>query len=260
MKITVLAENTALSPHFIAEHGLSLFVETENTRFLFDAGQTGAFADNARKLGVDLKTAQFAVLSHGHYDHGGGMVRFLELNRRAKIYANEHAFGDWYNGPRKYIGLDPRLQENPRLVLTGDEYTIAPDLTLHSCNALPRTVPTDPFGLSEMVGQFFLPDEFRHEHYLLAEEQGRRILFSGCSHKGILNILEWFRPDVLVGGFHFKQLAADSQQLRTWGEAMAAYDTVFYTGHCTGQEQFFVLKQILGDRLHAISTGSVIEI
>ena len=260
MKITVLAENTALSPHFIAEHGLSLFVETENTRFLFDAGQTGSFADNARKLGVELKTARFAVLSHGHYDHGGGMVRFLEINRRAKVYANEHAFGGWYNGSRKYIGLDPRLQENPRLVLTGDEYAIGPDLTLHSCNDLPRTVPTDPFGLSERVGQFFLPDEFRHEHYLLAEEQGRRILFSGCSHKGILNILHWFRPDVLVGGFHFKQLSPDSEQLCRYGEAMAKFDTVFYTGHCTGQEQFQVLKQILGDRLHAISTGSVIEV
>ena len=260
MKITTLIENTSISPNLTAEHGLSLFVETEDIRFLFDAGQTGTFADNARKLGVDLKTADFAVLSHGHYDHGGGMGRFLELNRRAKIYVNENAFGGYHNGVQKYIGLDPRLRENPRLVLTGDEYAIGPGLTLHSCNELPRSVPTDPFGLTEGVGQFFLPDEFRHEHYLLAEENGRRILFSGCSHKGILNILHWFRPDVLVGGFHFKQLAPDSRQLRSYGEAMAEYDTVFYTGHCTGEAQFEVLKEFLGDRLHAISTGSVVEI
>ena len=66
MKITVLMENTAISPEFAAEHGLSLFVETEGSRFLFDAGQSGAFAENAQKLGIDLRSADFAVLSHGH--------------------------------------------------------------------------------------------------------------------------------------------------------------------------------------------------
>lgn len=260
MKITTLIENTALSPDFTAEHGLSLFVETGRCRFLFDAGQTDAFAGNAEKLGIDLKTADFAVLSHGHYDHGGGMRSFLARNRRAKLYLHEDAFGIYCNGTQKYIGLDHRLRQSGRLVLTGDECTIAPGLTLKTCNELPRRVPTDPFGLTERIGSFFLPDEFRHEQYLLIEEGGRRVLLSGCSHKGILNILDWFRPDVLVGGFHFKQLAPDSAQLRAYGEAMAAYDTVFYTGHCTGQAQFEVLKTILGDRLHAISTGAMVEI
>ena len=260
MKITTLLENTSVSPELTAEHGLSLFVETEQHRFLFDAGQSDAFAENAKKLGIDLRTAEFAVLSHGHYDHGGGMCRFLEVNRRAKLYVNSHAFGDHYNGTQKYIGLDRRLRESGRLVLTGDEHSIAPGLTLHSCNERERPVPTDPFGLTERLGEFFLPDDFLHEHYLLMEEQGRRVLLSGCSHKGILNIVEWFKPDVLVGGFHFRQLAPDSQQLRTYGEALAKYDTVFYTGHCTGQAQFDVLKTILGDRLQANSTGTVIEL
>ncbi len=260
MKITVLMENTTVSPEFAAEHGLSLFVETDRTRFLFDAGQSGAFADNAQKLGVDLRSADFAVLSHGHYDHGGGMLRFLECNRRARVYVNEHAFGIHRNAAGRCIGLDPRLGEKSRLVRTGDEYAIAPGLTLHSCNALPRPVPTDPCGLTEQVGDFLLPDEFCHEHYLLIEEQGKRILLSGCSHKGILNILHWFRPDVLVGGFHFKDLDPEGEQLRQYGEALAAFDTVFYTGHCTGQPQFDRLKPILGDRLRAVSTGMTIEL
>ena len=260
MKITTLIENTTLSPALTAEHGLSLFVETDRSRFLFDAGQSGAFADNADKLGVDLRTADFAVLSHGHYDHGGGMLRFLDRNRRAKLYVSRHAFAGYCNGTQKYIGLDHRLRESARLVLTGDNHTIAPGITLQSCNDLPRAVPTDPFGLTERVGQFFLPDDFRHEQYLLVQEGDRRVLFSGCSHKGILNILSWFRPDVLVGGFLFKSMDPLSPQLRAWGEAMAKFDTVFYTGHCTGEMQFEVLKEILGDRLHAISTGSVVEI
>lgn len=260
MKITTLIENTTCSPDLTAEHGLSLFVETKTHTFLFDAGQTTAFADNARKLGVDLGAADFAVLSHGHYDHGGGLLRFLERNRRAKVYVNQNAFGCHCNGTGKYIGLDHRLRTSDRLVLTGDSCTIAPGLTLSTCNDRERPVPTDPFGLTERVGEFFLPDDFLHEHYLLIEEDGKRVLLSGCSHKGILNILGWFRPDVLIGGFHFKQLSPDSKQLRRYGEALAKYDTVFYTGHCTGQDQYAVLKTILGDRLHAITTGMVLEL
>lgn len=260
MKITTLTENTTVSPSLFAEHGLSLFVETQSCCFLFDGGQTGAFAENAEKLGVDLGKVEFAVLSHGHYDHGGGLLRFLELNRRAKIYVNQNAFGAHHNGARKYIGLDPRLRESGRLILTGEVHTIAPGLTLSTCNDRIRRVPTDPFGLCRREGDSFIPEDFRHEHYLLIEEEGRRVLLSGCSHKGILNILDWFRPDVLVGGFHFKDLDPGSDRLREYGEALAGYDTVFYTGHCTGQAQFEVLRTILGDKLHAISTGAVVEL
>jgi len=260
MKITTLIENTTISPDLTAEHGLSLFVEAAGRRFLFDAGQSDAFARNAERLGVDLGQAEFAVLSHGHYDHGGGMGRFLERNRRAKIYVNPNAFATLHNAKQAYIGLDPALLDSGRLIQTGDIHEIGPGLTLYSCNDRPRPVPTDPCGLCERVGSFFLPDDFLHEHYLLIEENGRRVLLSGCSHKGILNILHWFRPDVLVGGFHFKTLDPQGDQLRQYGEELAKYDTVFYTGHCTGEEQYEVLKGCLGDRLHAISTGSVIHI
>ena len=260
MKITTLIENTACAPWLTAEHGLSLFVEAAGHRFLFDAGQSGAFADNARKLHIDLRSAEFAVLSHGHYDHGGGMTQFLSKNRTAKIYVNQNAFGGHYNGAGRYIGLSDELRSSSRLILTGDEYTIAPGLTLHTCNDRPRAVPIESSGLTERIGDFLLPEEFRHEQALLIEENGRRILLSGCAHKGVLNLLHWFKPDVFVGGFHFKQLSPDDPRLRIWGEAMAKYDTVFYTGHCTGAEQHEVLKDILGDRLNAISTGAVVEI
>lgn len=260
MKITTLIENTTLCPTLTAEHGLSLFVETGKTRFLFDSGQTGAFADNAGKLGVELKSADFAVLSHGHYDHGGGMIRFLELNRQAKIYINQHAFGGHFNGAGRYIGLPEALRSSPRLIHTGDEYAIAPGLTLHTCNDRHPAFPIESAGLTEQVGEFLLPEEFRHEQSVLIEENGTRILLSGCAHKGVLNLLEWFRPDVFVGGFHFKGLSPDDPRLKAWGERMAAYDTRFYTGHCTGAEQFEVLKGILGERLQALSTGAVFYI
>ena len=260
MKITTLIENTTISPRLTAEHGLSLFVEAAGHTFLFDAGQSVAFADNAGRLHIDLRRAEFAVLSHGHYDHGGGMTRFLECNRTAKIYVNQNAFGGHYNGAGRYIGLSDELRSSSRLILTGDEHTIAPGLTLYTCNDRPRAVPIESSGLTERVGDFLLPEEFRHEQSLLIEENGRRILLSGCAHKGVLNLLHWFQPDVFVGGFHFKQLSPDDPRLRIWGEAMAKYHTVFYTGHCTGTAQYEVLKDILGNRLNALTTGAVFEI
>ena len=260
MKITTLMENTARAPWLTAEHGLSLFVEAAGHTFLFDAGQSGAFADNAGRLHVDLRRAEFAVLSHGHYDHGGGMIRFLELNRQAKLYLNEHAFGGHFNAAGRYIGLSEELRRSSRLILTGDEYAIAPGLTLYTCNDRPLALPIESAGLTEQVGEFLLPEEFHHEQSLLVEDNGKRILLSGCAHKGVLNLLEWFHPDVFVGGFHFKELSPTDPRLKTWGERMAAYNTVFYTGHCTGAEQYAVLKEILGERLHALSTGAVFEI
>ena len=101
MKIVTLLENTACREDLTAEHGLSLYIETGAHKILFDAGQTGAFADNAEKLGVDLGKAEFAVLSHGHNDHGGGLGRFLEINETAKIYVNQYAFEPHYNASEK---------------------------------------------------------------------------------------------------------------------------------------------------------------
>ena len=264
MKITVLAENTACREDLQSEHGLSLFLETENRRILFDAGQTEAFAANAETLGIDLKSADLAILSHGHYDHSGGLARFLEINPSAPVYLHREAFVPHYNADGKYIGVDPALEGNPRLRFTDGEKILAEGITLHSCNHLPRPVPFGSFGLTVQAGAQRQPDDFRHEQYLLIEEKGKRICVSGCSHKGILNILSWFRPDVLIGGFHFMKLDPETPDGREALEAAATrllqYPTVCYTGHCTGQSQFDFLKARMGERLHALSTGCAITL
>ena len=260
MKLITLMENTAARADLACEHGLSLYIETAGLRLLFDAGQTAAFADNAEKLGVDLRAVDLCILSHGHYDHGGGLQRFLAINDHAPVYLSRHAFGAHYNSTAKYIGLPEALQASDRLIFTDDESAPAPGLTLHSCNAC--AFPILPYGLTVKQDGAFRPEDFRHEQYLLIEEGGRRILVSGCSHKGVVNLARHFRPDVLIGGFHLMKLdpTNGAAALDGTADALLSLPMTCYTGHCTGAEQFAALKARMGDRLHALSTGAVFQI
>lgn len=253
MQITALVENTSLDKRFGAEHGLSLYIETGSRKILFDMGQTELFADNARALDIDLADVDLAVLSHGHYDHGGGLQKFLEINEKAPVYLSRYAFGEHFHGTEKYIGLDTKLADNERLVYTDEEAVIGEGLTLYSCNGRQRAFPGGSFGLNRKVDGVFVPDDFRHEQYLLIEENGKRVLLSGCSHKGILNIVKWFEPDVLMGGFHFSKLPLDGT-LAGYGEYLNRFSTVFYTCHCTGTKQFAFMKTKM-DRLYYLAAG-----
>ena len=142
MKITALLENTS-ARGLPTEHGLSLFVETEGCRFLFDMGQTDLFARNAETLGIDLNTADFTVLSHGHNDHGGGLGVFLALNSHAPVYMSRHAFEAQRGREGEYIGLDQSLRDSDRIVFVDEEKEIAPGLILYN---RPDAVKVMEFG------------------------------------------------------------------------------------------------------------------
>ena len=259
MKVTVLIENTTPRSDLVAEHGLSLYIETAAHTILFDTGQTGAFADNAETLGVDLQKVDFCVLSHGHYDHGGGLARFLEVNDHAPVYLGQDGFEPHFSSGR-FIGLDAALADNPRLIFVPDSFAPAEGITLCSCNALERPFPFDVFGQSVRRNHVDFPEDYRHEQYLLLEEGGRTFCFSGCSHKGVLNILHWLHPDVFFGGFHFIKMDPAGRELSEAARHLAACPARYYTGHCTGQAQYAVLQETLGDRLAYLSTGSVVTV
>ena len=253
MKLVTLMENTMACANLRCEHGLSLYLETGNHKILFDAGQSSAFAENAEKLGVDLREVDFAVLSHGHYDHGGGLEEFLKINNTAPVYISSHAFEPHYSA-NGYIGLDLQLQGREQLRSVAEETALAEGITMYQLDV----VPADTAGLEmEEQGQR-KPDDFRHEQYLLVEEGGKRILISGCSHKGILQIMEAFRPDILVGGFHFMKITEEAK-LAEAAKKLLEYDTIYYTGHCTGLTQYAYLKSVMGDQLHYIATGTTVQ-
>ncbi len=259
MKITALTENVSNCPALGCEHGLSLFLETEDRVVLFDMGATGLFAENAEKLGADLRRVDFAVLSHGHWDHGGGLRRFLDINDRAPVYLSRNAFDPYWDGADgEFIGIDRALRDEPRLIFTGDETELGPNMRLYSCNSMRRRDPFGSFGLQMERDGRRQPDDFRHEQYLLAEENGKRIVISGCSHKGILNIVDWLRPDVLVGGFHFMKMEP-GKALDPYIEALAQTGVRFYTCHCTGKEQYAYMAPRMKN-LAYLSTGESITI
>lgn len=261
LSVKVLLENTQARPDALAEHGLSLYMETERHKLLFDAGQTDLFERNARMLGVDLSGVDIAVLSHGHYDHGGGLGRFMEVNKNAPVYISRHAFEPHYAGAERYIGLDPALAGSPRLVPVADHLRIDDELELFACNGLPRPYETDSAGLNVLRGQKLTPDDFRHEQYLLIHDGPRRVLVSGCSHKGVLNIMEWFHPDIFIGGFHFMKLGLDGggkEKLASAAKKLHPYPASFYTCHCTGAEQYGFMKEFMGEKLHYLASGQQI--
>lgn len=257
MKITVLLENTINRENkenkLVAEHGLSLYIELENTRILFDMGQTDAFLANAQKLGIDLGKTDYAVISHGHYDHGGGLEAFLKETAQIPIYLQTTAFESYYNAQKKYIGLDKKLicenHQKERFYFVDDYVKIAEGIELFSCNEKKRLFPHTSNNLFSEKEKVFTEDVFCHELYLLLTENEKRVLISGCAHKGIANLVEWFKPDVVVGGFHLKGLSCDDKEqcnsIKILAEKLCSYGIPYYTCHCTGEEQFALLQKTM---------------
>ena len=275
MKIVTLLENTACDAGLCAAHGLSLYIETPKHKILFDMGPDARFLDNAKKLGVDLSAVDIAVLSHGHYDHGGGLRAFCEINSQADIFIHTDAFGDFYaveegKEPR-YIGLDPELWElESRIVPTSEFVKLDDELTLFSNEpeVFPALAASAKLRMDTPAG--LRPDPFTHEQNLLVTAWGKSVLFAGCAHRGIVNILAGARerlgrlPDAVFGGFHFFELdPADPRSgelIEATSKALLEGETVYYTGHCTGEYAYGKLHDILGDRLRRMTGGSVVEI
>ena len=277
MKVTVLLENATPSSRLIARHGLSLLLETGSRRILFDMGPDESFLHNARVLGIDVATADTAVISHGHYDHGGGLAAYLDATRDADdpapVYVRERAFEEHLSGTPESCrpcGLDPALASDARIVPTGELRALGDGLLLFAHaggdHALP---PTNRRLFARRDGEL-VPDAFSHEQSLLVHEGDRYILVSGCSHAGILNIMARAETlagaplDAVVAGFHLTApsagTVADAETVRLLAREFASLGTRFYTFHCTGLDAYGILRDELGDRVRYLYTGCSVTV
>lgn len=271
MKITCIMDNCALEG-FEHEHGLSFYVEACGKRFFFDLGAGGAFLENARRLGIDPASADFAVISHGHYDHGGGLAEFLRVNERAKVYIRKGAFECCYSNKQgeglHYIGLDSALEKNPRIVETDELCEICPGITLFSgVKGVELRSPANDILLGPDAQT---PDGFEHEQDMLIAEAGRRVLIAGCAHRGIVNIMQKLKdldptpPDAVFGGFHLSVPGTDAvNEALVDGTAermLQSPGTVYYTGHCTGLPSFKRLRERMGERIKYLPAGQSVEL
>ena len=273
MKLIVLSENSSVSDTLEHEHGLSIYIETAEHRILFDTGAGSVFRRNAEKLGIDLATVDLLVISHGHYDHGGGLRTFLEVNSHAKIFLHKQAFEAHYSKQTEgavHIGLDQTLLPNERFVFCGDQAVIDENIEVFSRVKSKRFFPSCNATLLMKHGDDFVPDDFAHEQNLVIRSSGKTMLIAGCAHKGIVNIVDACKdrlgqyPDYVVSGFHLSGSRGNQSETQdvvdAIGESLASTPSQYFTCHCTGIESFQRLKRILGEKIHYLSTGDRITI
>lgn len=272
MRITVLMENTCGARECLFEHGLSIYIETGLHRLLVDTGASDAFLTNAGRLGIDLRAVDTVVVSHGHYDHAGGVMAFSQINSHARIYIHRLAGEGYYHKNalmEKYIGMDPRIRELPQVEWVEGDRVIDGELSLFGSVSGRRLWPKGNRELMVKKGEVFAQDEFLHEQYLAVEAEGRSLLVSGCAHNGILNILDRYRercgkdPDMVISGFHMSRKSPyreeDLELVRETAQELKGLNVRFYTGHCTGEIPFQILKEVMGNQVVGLHSGMEIQ-
>ncbi len=282
MRVTTLIEDDRLPGRddFVPEFGLSLHLEVGCSRILFDTGSSPVFAGNAERLGIDLSAVDVAVLSHHHFDHGGGLETFLAANSTAPVYLRAAELAERQFRAlgviRKPIGIDTSLLDRfpERFSLISEETEIVPDVTV--LTDIPERFPR-PAGnrhLFVVREDGIVHDPFDHELTLVVRENDGLVVFTGCSHSGILNMVDGVArrfPDLPIravfGGFHLIGLPFLNTMTATRSEVQNMARSILdvpvervFTGHCTGKRAYGALQEILGDRLQAFPTGSVFEV
>lgn len=253
MEIKVLMENTAAG-ELAREHGLSVYINYKGDPLLLDGGSTGNFLKNAKNLGVDINNIKLAILSHGHYDHGDGLAAFLRQNTTAQVWLRPKVVEEHWSangGERHFIGLS----EEVKGLLAG------------RCRWVEETVEALP-------GVWLVPDGVSHEQSLVVEGEDGLVVFNSCCHAGAGHIVKGIKElfpgksiRALVGGLHLMGrnthcLGVAPGIVKNLGKWLFEELDVkeLYTGHCTGDPAFEILKEAYPERVVRLTAGLEMEL
>lgn len=273
MKFAFLMENKTESSGVVAEHGLSVYIEAQGRKILFDAGASSMFADNAAVMNIDLESVDTMIVSHGHYDHTGGVPKFCEINKIAPIYIHENAFYENFSmeadGTKSIDSIrwtdHERAEIDPRIVRTGGVEWITENIAVSG--TVPRMdgfEPTATFYRMLPDGTT-IEDSMDHEQILVIREPEGLYVFSGCSHRGVVpairfarEMFEGERIAVLVAGMHL-MWADELMRKKVVDQILEEDMDVVMPVHCTGINAICDLKMAMGDKCVVPAAGNQYE-
>lgn len=275
MKIYILTDNRTKKRGILAEHGLSVFIKHKNINILFDTGQSDIYCRNAIQMGMDLSKADYIVLSHGHYDHCGGLIHFPQTDKTPTIFAHKDAFQKRYvinpNGrSHREIGIPWSLQDSSfisnNLTLTQKAVTIVPDIFLFG--EIPSTTLFEgvPEGFFTGEEPNRLADMMADEQMLIFDTDKGLCVFLGCSHPGVVNCLNYAlkqfpgkKIDTLVAGMHLDSVSPLRLQMTIQHIIDLGIRKVVPL-HCTGIYAITEMMRFLRDKCLPLCAGDTFEI
>jgi 7,8-dihydropterin-6-yl-methyl-4-(beta-D-ribofuranosyl)aminobenzene 5'-phosphate synthase len=283
MEITVIIENDTKpeNANLDTHSGLALYIITDKgKKILFDTGaSTTALINNAKKLGIDLKEIELCIISHAHFDHAGGLSSFLDINQRAKVYFLKaaHQSDSFFKKAflKKFIGI-PKIifQKYLERIEFIDEFTqINDEIEIISEIEISHPLAKGNFSMFQKRDGKFFPDKFKHELICTIKSTNGLIVITGCSHSGILNMLETTAkqyPDTkihaVLGGFHLmtipflkNSMAGSEADITEIAKGLQTFNIPhIYSMHCTGRKPYGVMKRVLKNSLEFLNAGDKI--